>query len=88
MRLDGTEAAESDVPILRTDRSFFVSAWAKLDDTDGDRVVASQTGQTRSGFYLRYHAASDRWQFAMASDDAAQVTWHAADSQTAPQTDR
>ncbi|MGH3680106.1 MAG: LamG domain-containing protein, partial [Natronosporangium sp.] len=85
MRLNGTGGAESTGPIVRTDQSFSVAAWARLDDKLGNRAVISQTGSVRSSFFFRYHLGRDRWEFAMPSADALTVTWSTASSQQAPQ---
>lgn len=85
MRLDGTSWAESAGPIVRTDRSFSVSAWVKLDDKNGTRQVAAQAGGQVANFNLYYHHPSDRWQLSMASqDDESAVAWHRARSTGPP----
>ena len=43
-----------DTPVLRTDQSFTVSAWTKLDRTDQYQMVLGQDGAVNSGFYLYY----------------------------------
>ncbi|MGW6933315.1 LamG domain-containing protein [Lentzea sp. NPDC054927] len=55
---------------VRTDRSFSVAAWVKLDQK-GDRFTAvSQDGDRRSGFALEYSPSSDKWVFALPGPDA------------------
>ncbi|WP_143467220.1 LamG domain-containing protein [Lentzea kentuckyensis] len=55
---------------LRTDQSFSVAAWVKVDQK-GDRVTAvSQDGERRSGFALQYSPALDRWVFNLPGADA------------------
>lgn len=59
---------------VRTDRSFSVSAWVRLDQK-GDGVVAvSQDGERRSGFELGYSPSSDRWVFTVPGVDADGAT--------------
>ena len=65
---------------LRTDQSFSVVAWVRLDQK-GDRVTAvSQDGERRSGFALQYSASSDRWIFTLpgADADGAAESWVAS----------
>jgi hypothetical protein len=55
---------------VRTDQSFSVAAWVRLDQK-GDRFTAvSQDGERRSGFALRYSPSSDRWVFSLPGADA------------------
>lgn len=55
---------------LRTDRSFSVAAWVRLDQKS-DRVTAvSQDGERRSGFALQYSPSLDRWVFSLPGADA------------------
>ncbi|KOV83741.1 LamG-like jellyroll fold domain-containing protein [Nocardia sp. NRRL S-836] len=55
-------------PGIRTDRSFTMSAWAKLDleaHEDKARVVASLVHNGTSLLDLRYGGASKKWEFVM-----------------------
>lgn len=88
MRLAGTGWAHASGPVVRTDRSFSVAAWARLDDKDGTYAVAAQAGLHRSGFYLRYHQGGDRWELAMPSADVTSPTWSAAHAPVPPQAGR
>ncbi|GHC79052.1 hypothetical protein GCM10007079_16860 [Nocardiopsis terrae] len=91
VRLNGDdEYIEAPGPALRTDRSFSVAAWVRLDETgDGaDTTAVSQAGTHQSGFYLGYEGSTGAWVFKMAShDDAATPEgsgWtHASSSWTA-----
>ncbi|MYX73736.1 LamG domain-containing protein [Streptomyces sp. SID3915] len=63
---DGTDDyADTGRPVLNNQRSFAVSAWAKLSKNKpaGGAVIAAQTGTFRPGFELYYSAAYDRWVF-------------------------
>jgi hypothetical protein len=89
MRLNGAEGswAESTGPIVRTDQSFSVSAWAKLDNKDDFRTIASQGGTFTTTFNLNYQPFADRWQLSMSShddEDLSTVAWHIARSTSAP----
>jgi hypothetical protein len=76
------------LPLL-VDRSYTLSVWVRLADTDGngradaagDQVVLAADGNRISPFYLRFKrgasAAADRWVFSIPvgdTDGAAQVT--------------
>ncbi|NYF57243.1 LamG domain-containing protein [Micromonospora purpureochromogenes] len=52
---DGNETTVwRNTPVLRTDQSFTVSAWAKLDRTDVYQTLLVQDGVSNAGFYLYY----------------------------------
>jgi hypothetical protein len=60
-----------DTQVLRTDQSFTVSAWAKLDRTDLYQMVLGQDGSVNSGFYLYYAPENGGlWKFKMLKDAA------------------
>lgn len=62
-------------PHVNTERSFTVSAWAKLDrKPTGAAVITSQAGQIAPGFELYYSAAYDRWVFNQYSSDSTNGT--------------
>ncbi len=59
-------------PVLRTDQSFTVSAWANPEDLgDGAHSIVSQDGPTRTPFALSYRprvvngVQGDYWTFSM-----------------------
>lgn len=70
--------------MLRTNASFTIAAWVKLDDLNADKVILSQPGSnsTTQSFQLMYKAG-DGWRFQMASADSATPTFLTA---TAPAT--
>jgi hypothetical protein len=70
--------------VLRTDLSFAVSAWARLDGTSGNLAVVSQDGTRNSGFALRYETDLARWGFAMYSADNDTEVTHRAVSIAPP----
>jgi hypothetical protein len=60
----------TDGPVLLTDQSFTVSAWARLDalPSSGANIV-SQAGEYMSPFRLYYQGSSGRWRFLLRSVD-------------------
>ncbi|TDB81225.1 LamG domain-containing protein, partial [Actinomadura sp. KC216] len=71
LRLDDTTQAHAgtDRPVINTIRSFAVSAWVRLEKGDRTRTVLSQDGERRSGFYLKYDAAYQKWAFSRVKVD-------------------
>ncbi|HWS36756.1 MAG TPA: LamG-like jellyroll fold domain-containing protein, partial [Actinoplanes sp.] len=66
-----------DQPVLRTDQSLTVSAWAKLnaDEMTRNQSVVAQYGAHESGTLLRYRGSTRQWEFMVfAADDAATGT--------------
>jgi hypothetical protein len=82
--LPDKQHAFTDDSVLRTDDSFSVSAWAKIDDRDGDHVVVSQVTDQQSNFYLTYLASSDTWQFALRGSNGTTTQWNVANSLETP----
>lgn len=73
-RFDGTDGyAATTAGAVRTDRSFAVSAWARLDKSEADTagIVATQVASVRPGFELYYSKHYDRWAFNQYSADDA-----------------
>ncbi|MFI6763435.1 LamG domain-containing protein [Micromonospora sp. NPDC050417] len=58
-----------DTPVLRTDDSFSVSVWARLDDQVNHHTVVAQPGSHESAFWLKYEPASGKWQFLLSDED-------------------
>ncbi|QXV57539.1 hypothetical protein CVV72_11380 [Amycolatopsis sp. TNS106] len=71
LQLNGVDGQMSTTgPLVRTDNSFTVSAWVRPGSFDGkSRTVVSQDGIRASGFYLQYHAGSNKWMFMMSPRD-------------------
>ncbi|MFE7504771.1 LamG-like jellyroll fold domain-containing protein [Promicromonospora sp. NPDC057488] len=75
--LDGESGHASAPNAVRTDASFSVSAWVRLDDASGARAAVSQDGTRYSGFVLWQRPDEDgdgeddggRWAFGMACSD-------------------
>ncbi|RBQ20717.1 hypothetical protein DP939_06445 [Spongiactinospora rosea] len=64
LRLNGTTGyAATDGPVVRTDQSMSVSAWALLNDKSKNYTVASQDAVRGAGFQLYYASHSKRWVF-------------------------
>jgi oligo-alginate lyase len=79
-----TTEASTPGPVLATDHSFTVSAWARLGATGDYRVVASQDGTTRSAFVLQYDPGADRWTFGLPAADTGSATFQKASSSAPP----
>ncbi|MET9497650.1 LamG-like jellyroll fold domain-containing protein [Streptomyces sp. NPDC006552] len=78
-RFDGTSGyakiGQTSGPHVNTERSFTVSAWARLDKKpDGAAVITAQAGKDKPGFELYYSSAYDRWAFNQYSADAPDAT--------------
>ncbi|MFJ8085109.1 LamG-like jellyroll fold domain-containing protein [Streptomyces sp. NPDC096205] len=77
LSLDGTnDYATTNRPLLNNQRSFAVSAWAKLPSTKPSHagVIATQVGTHRPGFELYYSSGYDRWVFNQYSEDSTAGT--------------
>jgi hypothetical protein len=62
LSFDGAGAATADGPLVATDGSYSVSAWARLDVADGGfQTVLSQDTGENSAFFLQYSGADQRW---------------------------
>ncbi|MEO3777725.1 LamG domain-containing protein [Micromonospora sp. B11E3] len=80
--LDPETFAGQDVPVLRTDQSFTLSTWVRLDPTRGAQTVLSQDAVDRSVLRLSYEPADGgRWEFGMlatATADESTATYATA----------
>ncbi|MGH3349433.1 MAG: LamG-like jellyroll fold domain-containing protein [Nocardioides sp.] len=58
----GTGAADTGETLIKTDGSYSVSAWVKLDEAGGafQTAVSQDTGRD-SAFFLQYSGADERW---------------------------
>lgn len=70
VRLSGSGQYVSAPNAVATDRSFSVSAWARVDQAGRQAAVVSESGTTVSGFTLRT-TAGGRWSFAMPRQDVS-----------------
>ncbi|MGM0354698.1 LamG domain-containing protein, partial [Streptomyces sp. ECR3] len=77
LTLDGVDDyATTGRPLLNNQRSFTVSAWAKLPKNKPDHaaVIVAQAGTHKPGLSLYYSKAYDRWAFNEYSADAPDAT--------------
>lgn len=73
-----------DGPVLRTDQSFTVSTWVRLDPAEGAQTVVSQDDGDRSAFRLAYEPDNGgQWEFAVAAGADAAATTYATTPATA-----
>jgi concanavalin A-like lectin/glucanase superfamily protein len=86
VRLDGNGSYVTAPNTVRTDTSFSVSAWVKLDRTDdGWYTAVSQDGTNVYGFSLEYEGNSKQWTFVMTGTDTANVNaWYYIKSPVLP----
>lgn len=71
LTLDGKDDyASADAPHLPTDRSYAVTAWARITDTTRNQTVVAQDGGFLSAFYLSYEAPTGLWSVRLATKDA------------------
>ncbi|WP_018348498.1 LamG-like jellyroll fold domain-containing protein [Longispora albida] len=70
VRFDGTPGgARTEAPATRSDESFTVMAWVRLDDDSEWRTAVSQGGQKHLGFELQYSSYPRGWSFQMRQSD-------------------
>jgi hypothetical protein len=83
-------AATTQLPVLRLDRSFSVTAWVKPTAATGTHTVLSQDGEATSGFVVQYvndGTGSVNWVFGMPATDTTPPDYgSAANFRTAPAT--
>ncbi|MFA1542712.1 LamG domain-containing protein [Actinomadura monticuli] len=78
-QLDGsTGYASTSEPLIDTSKSFAVSAWVHLNGDDRTRTVLSQDGENKSGFYLKYEPATQKWVLSMVESDSSGMTAYQA----------
>ncbi|WP_454857998.1 LamG-like jellyroll fold domain-containing protein [Promicromonospora soli] len=62
LSFDGAGEADTGRSLVRTDGSYSVSAWARLDVADGGfQTVVSQDTGGNSAFFLQYSGQDQRW---------------------------
>nr|WP_260693760.1 LamG domain-containing protein [Streptomyces sp. BHT-5-2] len=72
LSLDGKDGyASADAPHLPTDRSYAVTAWARVTDTTRNQTVLAQDGSFLSACYLSYEAPTGVWSVRLATKDTA-----------------
>lgn len=83
-----TEHLTTQAPALRTDRSYSVAAWVRLDEVGYNATALSQDGSDHSAFYLGYQHTFDwdNWVMKIPPADQTGATgWHRALSDHAPE---
>ncbi|MFB9674451.1 LamG-like jellyroll fold domain-containing protein [Streptosporangium vulgare] len=63
--------AATQRPVLRTDRSFSVAGWVRLDSGTESAALISQGGSVNSAFVVGYDSASRKWNMLMHHTDTA-----------------
>ncbi|GAA2136752.1 hypothetical protein GCM10009760_16470 [Kitasatospora kazusensis] len=65
-----TDYAATSGPIINTGKSYSISAWANLANTNGFATVVGQSGNTASAFYLQYSKSLNAWAFVSPAADS------------------
>jgi alpha-L-arabinofuranosidase len=81
-----TGVASVNSAVLNTARPFSVSAWVRLDNTNGYQTFASIDGAQTSGFYLQLRGVSGKFAFTRLGSDSNSATPYHADAAFTPQT--
>ncbi len=85
INLNGTDGHLTADTAVRTDASFSVTAWARIDRLDKRAsVVVSQSGNVIPGFWLQYEGSSQRWLFVAPREDAIPASAYDTVRSTAP----
>ncbi|MET9795759.1 LamG-like jellyroll fold domain-containing protein [Nocardiopsis alba] len=66
-------------PAIRTDRSYSVAAWARLDEVGHNSTAVAQNGTDHSAFYLGYQntLGHDNWVMKLPPEDRTGASgWH------------
>lgn len=71
LAFDGTGYAATGGPVVSTDESFTVTAWARIDDLDANYTVAASSAVNNTGFRIRFSHTAQAWEFAMPASDTA-----------------
>ncbi|MEW2435944.1 LamG-like jellyroll fold domain-containing protein [Streptomyces caniferus] len=72
LSLDGKDDyASVDAAHFNTERSYAVTAWARVTDATRNQTVVAQDGSFLSAFYLSYEASGGVWSARLATKDAA-----------------
>jgi hypothetical protein len=70
LTFDGASGnAATNGPVLTTNQSFSVSAWARLANSGSYHAIISQDATTASGFKLEFDYASGKWAFILPNAD-------------------
>lgn len=74
LHFDGTSSVTATVGMFRTDSSYTVMGWVKLDTTSGNRALLSQDGVHSAGFTLGTRAG--QWAATFLPTDATEPPTH------------
>jgi alpha-L-arabinofuranosidase len=77
--------AETSGPIIDTEKSFTVSAWVNLDNTNGYQTFVSESGSNVASFYLQLRADTGRFAFTKLAYDSTAAYGAVATSGIVPQ---
>ncbi|MFI5914516.1 LamG-like jellyroll fold domain-containing protein [Dactylosporangium sp. NPDC051541] len=75
-----TVAATTAGPALRSDQSYTVAAWVRLDDKVTYNEVLGQGGTARGAIFLRYDYQTFKWQFFVPTVDVGTPSYYSARS--------
>ncbi|MDT0460668.1 LamG-like jellyroll fold domain-containing protein [Streptomyces sp. DSM 41527] len=71
LTLDGKDDyASVDTAHFNTERSYTLTAWARVTDATRNQTIAAQNGSFLSAFYLSYEATGGVWSIRLATKDA------------------
>ena len=85
LKLDGGPGyAATTAPVLTTSKSYSVSAWVNLANTNNFYTALSQGGTNASSFYLQYSKAFNAWAFVSPDSDSANPATFPAAYASAP----
>ncbi|MDA1359287.1 LamG domain-containing protein [Glycomyces luteolus] len=87
LQLAGEGWAQTTGPVLTTDESFTIASWARVDDLDGYRTVAMQSGTAQAAFEIGYNPEFGAFQMSMAQRDSTDTTWARVLALEAPEMD-
>ncbi|MES0835632.1 LamG-like jellyroll fold domain-containing protein [Nocardiopsis tropica] len=82
------EHIATEGPAVRTDRSYSVAAWVRLDEVGANTAAVAQDGNDHSGFTLAYQHTYEwnNWVMKLPPEDRTGATgWHRALSDHAPE---
>ncbi|WP_344942864.1 LamG-like jellyroll fold domain-containing protein [Sphaerisporangium flaviroseum] len=89
LSLDGAVAghAATDLPVVRTDQGFTVSAWVRLRENDRASTILAQDARVQSGFQLGVAPAPGSWVLKTPENDATGRSgpWTTAAAPTPPE---
>ncbi|MDP9796433.1 hypothetical protein J2S43_004945 [Catenuloplanes nepalensis] len=75
VEFNGTNTvARTSRTALQTNRSYSVSAWARINPTTGTRTIIAQDGSGRNPFSLSANASTTEWQFLVTQTSASSYT--------------